>query len=259
MPDVKNMATGQKLQELLEGFEPFEQTMLQETRERREKDVKKIAETKAEIQRLEEVLEASAKHQDQGHRELIAHCDAELKRADAAFDSLLEHQIRRVHERLDKLERRAGEIESHFDDEKRRIHKEVNERSCHLSKLLDEFQAAFDRECQDRLEREARIIAQMEQHEGQVEAKFAQERKVRQTKLVEIHNELTHLVASRRSSNIQLWAVTAREIEAIQAAIDAEITSRELFDDKIIKAMNQYTNKLQSSLTIITSPDTTNG
>lgn len=52
MPSVKDAATGPTLSALLDGFEPFQDTMLCEARERRENEEQKISEFKVEMRRL---------------------------------------------------------------------------------------------------------------------------------------------------------------------------------------------------------------
>ena len=93
----------------------------------------------------------------------------------------------------------------------------------------------------------------MEQHEKHTNTAFADERKARDAKVAEIHKELMSCIASRTAADIQLEKVCTSEISKIQAALDVEVTQRELQDDNIIRALNQYTNKLQSSLSIINS------
>ena len=75
----------------------------------------------------------------------------------------------------------------------------------------------------------------------------------RDAKVAEITKELVSCVASRAAADVQLEKVCTSEIAKIQAALDVEVTQRELQDDNIITALNQYTNKLQSSLNIINS------
>jgi|MDSX01.1.fsa_nt_gb hypothetical protein len=252
-PFVKDVATGEKLSTLLDGFEPFDEAMRMETRLRREKDAKKVAAMKAEMQRLEGTLREQGAVHARMNEDLQAHCDAELAKAKDAFGSLLDHQNKRVHERLDVLEKRADALEAHFQTEKTRILREIEERSAQLSKLLDEFQTAFEKERKQRLLREGTISSQMEQHEKHTDAAFKEERAARDAKVAEITKELVSCVASRAAADVQLEKVCTSEIAKIQAALDVEVTQRELQDDNIITALNQYTNKLQSSLNIINS------
>ena len=252
-PFVKDVATGEKLSTLLDGFEPFDEAMRMETRLRREKDAKKVAAMKAEMQRLEASLREEGVVHARMNEELQAHCDVELAKAKEAFVSLLDHQNRRVHERLDVLEARADALEGDFQREKARILREIEERSADLSKLLDEFQRAFEKERKQRILREGTILSQMEQHEKHTAAAFGDERKARDARVAEIHKELVSCIASRTTADVQLEKVCTSELAKIQAALDVEVTQRELQDDNIIKALNQYTNKLQSSLNIINS------
>lgn len=255
-PDVSEVATGAKLAALLDGFEPFDDTMRRETKERRDKDSAKVAAMKAEMQRLEDSLRDNVRLNASMNEALQSHCDSELAKAREAFDSLLEHQRQRVHERLDALERRVDELEAKFAAEKERILREIADRSAQLSKLLDEFQVAFEKERASRVVREAGISERMQRHETKVDAKFAEEKAARCASVAEIHAELEHCIASRRNADDQLNAVCTRELATIQHLLEAEVRQRELSDDNIVKALNQYTNKLQNSLNIINSTNT---
>ena len=252
-PVVSDVATGAKLATLLDGFEPFDEAMRTETRLRREKDATKVSAMKAEMGRLEGALRDQGAVHARMNEDLQQHCDAELTKAKDAFASLLDHQNRRVHERLDVLEKRADALDALFADEKARILREIEERSADLSKLLDEFQNAFEKERKARIVREGSITSQTEQHERHTTTAFDEERSARDARVAAIHEELASCVASRTAADVQLERVCASEISKIQASLDVEVTQRELQDDNIIKALNQYTNKLQSSLSIINS------
>ena len=104
-PSVDHAATAQKLQTLLDGFEPFDDAMREETRLRREKDARKIAAMKAEMSRLEGLLRDQVAITDSQQRSLQKHCDAELVKAYQAFAELLEHQDVEVHKRLDTYDK----------------------------------------------------------------------------------------------------------------------------------------------------------
>lgn len=252
-PVVSDVATGAKLAFLLDGFEPFDDAMRTETRLRREKDATKVRAMKAEMDRLEGALRDQGGVNARMNEELQRHCDVELAKAKEAFSSLLDHQNRRVHERLDALEARADALDASFGDEKARILREIEERSADLSTLLDEFQNAFEKERKARIVREGNITSQTAQHERHANAAFDGEKAARDKRVAAIHGELASCVASRAAADVQLERVCASEISKIQASLDVEVTQRELQDDNIIKALNQYTNKLQSSLSIINS------
>ena len=124
-PSVDHAATAQKLQTLLDGFEPFDDAMREETRLRREKDARKIAAMKAEMSRLEGLLRDQVAITDSQQRSLQKHCDAELVKAYQAFAELLEHQDIEVHKRLDTYDKRADALEERFATEKARILEEI--------------------------------------------------------------------------------------------------------------------------------------
>ena len=252
-PDVRDVATAAKLKTLLDGFRPFDEAMRLETRLRREKDARKVSAMKAEMKRLEGLLKEQNVAAARENRDLQRHCDAELEAARVAFGELLEAQDAKVHERIATLEKRADDLDALFAREKARIMAEIEERSATLSKMLDEFQEAFEKERQARLARENTVGAQMDQHEKHASQHFKAEQTARLERVKEVQDELAACVASRTTADLQLERVCAEEIAKIQDAIDLEVAQRELQDDNIIKALSQYTDKMQSSLSIINS------
>lgn len=165
--------------------------------------------------------------------------------------SLLEHQTHRVHERLDTLEKCAEGLDAKFSMEKERIRRDLGERSRHLTKVLADFHLAFEKERQDRLAREEEIVNDMQSHESRVEDSFVEEEQLLQKTVSDVTKELAHISASRRTGNDQLWFVCKRQIQELDHALQDEIKQRGLFDDRIINAMHQYTEKMQTSLDII--------
>ena len=117
-----------KITNTLDGFEPFDDAMREETRLRREKDARKIAAMKAEMSRLEGLLRDQVAITDSQQRSLQKHCDAELVKAYQAFAELLEHQDIEVHKRLD-ADKRADALEERFATEKARILEEIEAES----------------------------------------------------------------------------------------------------------------------------------
>jgi len=252
-PSVDHAATAQKLQTLLDGFEPFDDAMREETRLRREKDARKIAAMKAEMSRLEGLLKDQVAITDSQQRSLQKHCDAELVKAYQAFAELLEHQDIEVHKRLDTYDKRADALEERFATEKARILEEIEAESQRLSKLLDEFQEAFEEEVRVRKAREEVILRQMDQHERHITQNFDVEYEARVARVKEIQEELVACMKSRVAADVELDRVCQEEVDKIQTLIDAEVSQRERQDDNIMRALDQYTDKMQASLEIVNS------
>ncbi|KAJ1453270.1 SF-assemblin/beta giardin-domain-containing protein [Pelagophyceae sp. CCMP2097] len=255
MPTVTHVATGKKLAMLLEGFSPFEESMRHETVSRRTKDAAKVAAMKAEMARLESLLEANARAQQSGNEAVQLHCETHLANAHAGFDSLVAHQMSKAHERLGALEKRADDVEASFALEKARILSEIAARSAELSRLLDAFQESFERERESRVLREADIHVHIQKHATQADAAFAVETAARISAADEIRAELQHVISSRTSADSQLRNACVGELQRLNADLDAEVRQRELSDDDIVKSLNAYTNKLQQSLQIINNPN----
>ena len=196
---------------------------------------------------------------DSQQRSLQKHCDAELVKAYQAFAELLEHQDIEVHKRLDTYDKRADALEERFATEKARILQEIEAESQRLSKLLDEFQEAFEEEVRVRKAREEVILRQMDQHERHITQNFDVEYEARVKRVKEIQEELVACMKSRVAADVELDRVCQEEVDKIQTLIDAEVSQRERQDDNIMRALDQYTDKMQASLEIVNSTNAKNG
>jgi hypothetical protein len=255
-PDIDDqVATKHKLKRLINGFPGFDGEMREGTRQRREKDQAKVTAMRQEMTRLESALVDQTQKRAEMNESIQKWCDEQLEKMNEQFESLLEHQTRKVHERLDTLDTRIVDLDTLFAAEKTRITGEIEAESQRLSKLLNEFQESFEEECKSRLEREAKITKQMEQHEQDVALKFSEEQTSRETKIAELRKTLEENLVSRRQSDEHFQKCAKEELVALQVQLDAECKAREREDDEIVEALNRYTSRLQDSLQIINSTD----
>lgn len=231
---------------MLASFEPFDATMAREILARRKKDDENVTAIETEMKRLDGLLqEARVEASQQG---LVTDCQRILTETTTAFDELLSAQSARLMETLASLEAKCDVIERRFADEKAKIQVQIDDDS--LSRLLDQFQRSFDDEKQDRIAREGALLQDLQDHEDTVADNFQMER-VQRESISRVRKELSHVIASRRQAQDNLDTMCKIEIARIEDELSKEIVERELMDDKIIKALHQYTDKLQSSLKIV--------
>lgn len=234
------------METMLASFEPFDATMAREIAARRQKDDENVAAIEAEMSRLKKLLqEARVEASQQG---LVSDCEVRLMETKKAFEDLLSAQTSRVLEDLERMETRCDVIEQRFAAEKEEIKKQIEDES--LSTLLDEFQRRFDEEKAQRRTREKEIRDELGEHEEKVQTQFKSEQGERSASLARLRKELGHVIASRTQAQDNLAAMCSKEVAKIQDDLQKEIKQRELMDDKIIKALHQYTIKLQSSLIV---------
>ena len=116
-----------------------------------------------------------------------------------------------------------------------------------------ERREAFEEEVRVRKAREEVILRQMDQHEKHITQNFDVEYEARVARVKEIQEELVACMKSRVAADVELDRVCQEEVDKIQALIDAEVSQRERQDDNIMRALDQYTDKMQASLEIVNS------
>lgn len=156
-----------------------------------------------------------------------------------------------VERRLEQLNERITELDAHFEREKQRIEEEVSQRERELRAMLEEFERLFEAEVADRLQREARITAELERHEMKVALQFDTEQERRTAVIAQLRQDQHENITSRRAQDERLEVFAHRELRQVQATLVETSAVRENEDDEIEHALSRYTEQLQSSLHII--------
>jgi hypothetical protein len=154
------------------------------------------------------------------------------------------------------LSERIADLNERFEEEKIRIPADIERRGKELAQMLQEFQEEFNVEKKDRLLREGRIVKQLDDHEREVALRFDEERNSRESKYTELQRIIELNEKSRIKADNKFQVVVKEELQSLHNLIKIEAQVREREDDEIVEALNRYTAKLQSSLSIINSTDT---
>lgn len=260
MEDPDNTRAGkrtkQKLAQMMNAFDDFEGVMKEGTRQRREKDEHRLAQLKNEMGTLEKTMSSEIKRRLEMSKSFQSWCESQI----AAFQDRMEVNLRKrnveLQANIDKLNARVDALEEKFEEDKLRMMQEIEERNARLTKQLNEFQAIFDAEVKSRLEREAKIAADLAEAEAETKVNFETERTHRETVYQGLKTKLDDAIRSRTKGDEKFQAFVAEEIASIKNAIRKEQDIREQEDDEIVDTLNRYTQKLQASLQIINSSDT---
>lgn len=226
------------------------------TRQRREKDEHRVAELRVEMGAMEKSLTAEIKRRVEMNKSIQAWCEQEIVQLQEKFEKAIDIRTVEISERLEILSDRITDLNERFEEEKIRIPADIERRGRELAQMLHEFQQEFNVEKSDRLVREARIEKQLDDHEHEVSAQFEAERTERES----VYTDLQRIIETNEKSRIKadgkFQNVIKEEIQSLHNQIKIESQVREREDDEIVEALNRYTAKLQSSLTIINSTDT---
>mmetsp|Transcript_29062 Transcript_29062/g.84867 ORF Transcript_29062/g.84867 Transcript_29062/m.84867 type:complete len:262 (-) Transcript_29062:123-908(-) len=255
LPDVSGAVSRPKLEQLLDGFDPFEEKMQISTRSRLLKDKQKVDAQAKETERLTNALSEQVARRRKTNEDLQRHCEGRMQVAYREYDQLVAERTTRVEQRLEALDERISALDNHFMLEKQRIEREIEERHVELMDMLEKFHVLFEEECAVRAEREAAIKAEMAEHEKDVEQRFKEEKVNREVVIAELQKELGENIQSRNVADHHFETFVDTELEKLKVTFVNERRVREVEDDEIEAALSRYTNKLQSSLHIINSTD----
>ncbi|CAM9489863.1 unnamed protein product [Phaeothamnion confervicola] len=248
--------TKKRLESILGSFKDFDSDMKFGTRQRRERDEQRIAQLTTELTRLEKTLSTEIARRIEMNKSLQQWAEAEVKEVNDHFGGLIETRSGAIQDRLDGIAARIDRLKDHFDVEMAKIPLDMERRGAELTRMLTDFEAAFEAERASRLEREARIVKQLADHEHRAAEEFDTERAAREAAYADLRRTLDDSVRSRIKGDERFQAAVREELAALRNAVAAERETREREDDEIVDALNRYTTKLQTSLRILNSSET---
>lgn len=251
----KGPSTKERLASIVEGFNAFDTEMKIGTRQRREKDEFKIAELKAEMERLDSDLTSEIKRRIEMNKSTQMWFEKELSELDKTFHISLEEKNIATINRLDELHQRITLLDEKFEKDKSYILKYIDEKGEELARMLNQFRTEFENDRVLRLEREAVLVKRLTDHEHIVNEIFANQIDRREKLYQQIKAILEENIKLRDKSSERFQAFFEREIHKLHNDVRIESEIREREDDEIVEALNRYTVKLQSSLKIINSTE----
>lgn len=189
--------------------------------------------------------------------ERLQWCESQIATFQTRLETQLTTRTAQLQANIDALNKRVDDLESKFEEDKARMSAEIKERNERLTKQLNDFQEVFEAERVSRLQREGKIAADLAEHETDTKESFEKERGNREKVYLELKTKLDDAVRSRTKADEKFQSFVSEEIASIKNAIRKEEEVREQEDDEIVETLNRYTQKLQASLTIINSSDTT--
>ena len=205
---------------------------------------------------LEKSLTAEVSRRVEMNKSLQSWCETQISSMKVAFDARVEERSKAIHVRVDEIEVAIAQLNGRLEEEKVRIPADIERRGRELAAMLTAFQEEFNVEKRERLEREGRVEKLLDDHEHEVASKFEVERTEREAKYTDLQRIIETNEKSRIKADGKFQVVVREEIQSVHNLITIEAQVREREDDEIVEALNRYTAKLQTSLTIINSTNT---
>ena len=180
-------------------------------------------------------------------------CTLKIQEMERNFERILNERGLRVEERLASVQQKVEELVVRFEEEKDAVPRDIEARGEELKDLLQTFQKELADERRNRINREGRILKQMEDHYSTIYDAIEKETLEREQISLELQTRIDENERKRSQYQRELQSKIHSEMSELREMIDTEERERKIGDDEIISALNKYTQQLQNSLSVISS------
>lgn len=251
----RSPTTREKLSSIVDGFDEFDQEMKHDTKYRVDQDAFKILELKNEMKRLSTNLSKGVKMRTEMNKSTQTWFEEELEKVKNNFKETIYSRKENTDSQIKDMNEKITDFTNFFDDQKAEIIKNVDDRGAELEELLNKFNKDFEEDRRLRLEREAYLNEQLEEHEISAKDTLEEQCEYRTMRYQAIKAGLDENIRLRDKYTSRFQSFLEKEILLLKKEFLQEAKMREREDDEIVEALNQYTLKLQSSLKIVNSTD----
>jgi len=178
-------------------------------------------------------------------------CTQKIQDMEQNFERILDERSLRMEERLVSVQQKVEELTERFEEEKEAVPKDMEAKGKELKVILDSFQKELAEERSDRLNREGRILKQMDDLSSTIFKATEEETTTRDDISQRLQMRIEENERLRSQSEYELQFKIQNEMSELKGMIEKEKEERAMGDDGIIDALNSYTQTLQSSLSVI--------
>lgn len=242
-----------KLSSMVLGDGNFEDMMKERSRMRKEKEEHSLAQVTIQLTAAERALTMETQRRIQSTHAIQKSCTQKIQDMEQSFERILNERSLRMEERLVSVQQKVEELTTRFEEEKDAVPKDMEARGKELREILGTFQNELAEERSDRLKREGRILKQMDDHSSDIFSSIEKETTEREGISQGLQTRIEYNERLRSQSEYELQSKIQNEMSELKGLIDREQQERQLGDEQIIMGLNEYTERLQSSLSVISS------
>ena len=229
----------------------FARQMRERTKQRREREDAALAHLRVQVRHLEAALTAETK------RRVAAVAAASEAAAEAVQQVAEEWQKTVVSEqnetgrRLQLLEERVEKLEHVWQRDVRQLHGKIETSAESCNAKLDVLEEKMEADMKVRLQREEQLLQQVDDLSEQYQERWKKERGERKADLREL-TERVQVQEDVRDAQVQALEKRFKEaLDDVKMQLQVEVKEREEQDHAIVRALNKYTAKVQSSLSFV--------
>jgi len=251
-PAVEQSPARKNLTSLVLGDGGFEAMMKQRSQMRREKEENSLAQVMIKLSSAEKALQVESQRRVASVHAVQTSCTQKIQEMEDNFERILKERSLRMEERLASVQQKLEELTARFEEDAKMPHV-IEQRGQELMGMVNTFQTELANERTDRMNREGRIMKQMDDHNTCILVSIEKETTIRKEISVELQSRIDDNERLRAQSEEDLRIRMQNELDELRGMNDAEKAERQSEDDEIILALNRYTEQLQKSLSVISS------
>ena len=231
----------------------FEEVMRQRTKMRREREDTAVAELRTQVSRLEAALAGESKRRVAAVQALKQECTSQLHATEERLLVKLAEDRKVSEVRLMATETRLAALEEQWQTDIQRTERDLDREAGQLKGSIEKLREGQEQERSSRLDREGRLLQQMEALSLKYEEQWKTERQERLDTCAVLTGRMDDQDRQRDELVHDYTDRLRGELNALQNDLQQETVDRLYQDEEIVGALNRYTSQLQKSLSYIVS------
>ncbi|KAL7454636.1 hypothetical protein ACHAWC_006247 [Mediolabrus comicus] len=252
--EQNNMSPARKkLSSMVLGDGGFESLMKERSQQRREKEEQSLAQVMIQLTAAERALSMETQRRIESTHAIQKSCTQKIIEMENNFQRILDERTQRMEERLASVQEKVEELAANFEEERASVPAYMSKTGEELVNMVATFQKELVDERNDRLNREGRILKQMDDHASEIITSIEDEAKKCDEIAITLQERIETNEHLRAQNERDIQERIQNELSELRGMIDKEKQERKVEDDEIVMALNKYTKQLQGSLSVISS------
>jgi len=243
-----------KLLDLGSTFVEFDKRVEDDARRRREIEEHRLRDTLATLSRLEATLAEETRQREEATRGILVTVERLLENMVSRMQGSVLERFQQLSRSVESLCERCSTVERGIQQFRGEVPSKLGVETVALRKNLRRLVADFQADQHQRREEDAQLLRAFEEGEGAIDTRLQQEvahLERQREALQELIDEF--MSAEDREERQRQRDIVQDRLTALESDLTEEASARELADDQVVQAINEYTSLLHRSLRMSTA------
>jgi hypothetical protein len=242
-----------KVTEVADRFKKFEHGMqVKDNKSKADKEDDEIQSIKANITRLENILNQEVKRRTDTNRAIQSAFEAHISTVGDKLEAGLFKRLDSLMTDVEALNERVGVVEEEFSTARQGYIRDMEDKSTLVADDIVALKSVFTTERTERKERETLIIAKLKDLDRRTAEQMVKDDEQLDKHVIELNMELG-VVGHEEDRKFHEFVFT--ELAALRTGLENETQLREQADDEIVAALNHYTQSVQEAMRVVNQGD----